>query len=1082
MENIYDLRIDNIGTESTNFLVGKIKFSSSSNSAITINSDNLMEGTSNSFYSDNKVSANLDVIKGIEAYDRGDHNTKGYVTVDYLENVLSTSGYITADYIDTTLSTSGLVYYDEYSESTSYILDILDNKQNKRKIEYVNTTSFLCESGVFYLVDGTQAPVSAYLPPSTNNNSEYYIKIHKNTHKTTVYTESTSWIIPTLSGYLHIVDSENGYDIVEDCRDMGVGTIITTDRDFSDGDGFEHNYTYYIHPPTENDVILLTLPAPKYYDSHKTIKATFTLCCNGAYTVIRKDGGLIGGDYQITNTTIDSSISIEEFDGNYKLASDSRIKTEPNLSFPYYRLNETSGIAGYYSLSLSKEDIRYNSTSSYELVTPSITTTLPTNYINYIADEDVLIGDIPESVVTFVVETRLTLEPGQNDPFVYAYYEMYRREQSGLEFLLSRSSSFIIASHNFSQYTTEMTIPSTTFGLTDRLVMKVYVGKTISGGNNPTLTTKIEGFNGAYFRREVPSSLVKHNDLSGRSVNNAHTISSITGLQEILDEKISLSDFADVQNDPSGFENLTDSVIYMNDATRGFYIEPFSTDFSFYYRGVKYTKSSTETITITDTEGLHYIYYYNNALTETTIFNEDLILKETLVAIVYWDVTNKKSKLFDERHGHLMPSIVHAYLHKYERARYDSGLQPSGFTIGNGNDNLHAQYTISSGKIADEDILLDISNMSLTGSDKTIYYISDNKIRWIDNNSVPVLTTGTGRAAYNNSSGLVEVTNNNYVLYHTIALNNGEIGIFVGQHEYATIGDARIGIKTEASELQYGLLDTLTPEFVIISSVIYQTSTNYTNSVKSRIVEIESGVYFIDWRTTKITGITGINVSDHNLLPNLQGGSIDEYYHLSQNLYNNLQNYSASTSFIYSEIERVESLISSESTSSIGNTYSIQFDLPEEITNTDIYFYSFVKQSTASTLIRSGSGTGIANPDSATPIVCPCDGTIVSATLILKGAGVQNGSVTYPVVYQSVLHKQTFTGSGTTYNMNFSISNAYTVGIYSVTDTNYKGSNDSLNIAVSRGDLLALRFVNGTGASLVGQMKNAFVSIIIQEN
>jgi hypothetical protein len=93
---------------------------------------------------------------------------------------------------------------------------------------------------------------------------------------------------------------------------------------------------------------------------------------------------------------------------------------------------------------------------------------------------------------------------------------------------------------------------------------------------------------------------------------------------------------------------------------------------------------------------------------------------------------------------------------------------------------------------------------------------------------------------------------------------------------------------------------------------------------------------------------------------------------------------------------------------------------------------------------------------------------------------VQNATVTYPVSYQTDLFRELFTSETKIGDIDFSISNSYTVGAFAVANTHFAGTT-SLNISVNAGDLLALKFINGTGASLVGQTRNAFITLVLEE-
>jgi hypothetical protein len=161
----------------------------------------------------------------------------------------------------------------------------------------------------------------------------------------------------------------------------------------------------------------------------------------------------------------------------------------------------------------------------------------------------------------------------------------------------------------------------------------------------------------------------------------------------------------------------------------------------------------------------------------------------------------------------------------------------------------------------------------------------------------------------------------------------------------------------------------------------------------------------------------------------------------------------------------------------------VEFTLTEDVNNTVQWFTTWRSHGgdTANTK-RSGSGAGIANSNTCSPYIVPFNANIYRAVLTLKGAGVQNGSVTYPVTYQTDLFSIGFSGNTNLGDIYFSIPSAATpVGTYSVGNTNLKGAGVNLDIDVSEGDLLGLQFTNGNGASVVGQTRNAFISLLLKE-
>jgi len=343
-----------------------------------------------------------------------------------------------------------------------------------------------------------------------------------------------------------------------------------------------------------------------------------------------------------------------------------------------------------------------------------------------------------------------------------------------------------------------------------------------------------------------------NNDLVDGEVYSASDVEEIeTGFNLVEDE------FAKKASIENGFVDRTDSTISFVDGTRTFTIEPVTTDFVFYSGGNKYTKTESEDIIIDDTEGLWFLYYDSSGvLQKTQSFNSDLIHDAALVSFVYWDATNNVSvTLAEERHGMIMDSMTHQYLHDTEGTRYASGLQPVDITSdGNGNNAIDAQIGVQSGIIWDEDIQISIAADNRP-TNIPILYRSGASGDWrkIAATDYIVTTTGTGRAAYNEWTGatwqLTEVTNSDFLIMHLYAISDINDGFFfiVGQDDYLTGPAAKEGALNELLNLELDGLPIV--EYKPIASFIIQTNDSYTNAVQSRVVDTDnSGTQYIDWR------------------------------------------------------------------------------------------------------------------------------------------------------------------------------------------------------------------------------------------
>lgn len=348
--------------------------------------------------------------------------------------------------------------------------------------------------------------------------------------------------------------------------------------------------------------------------------------------------------------------------------------------------------------------------------------------------------------------------------------------------------------------------------------------------------------------------------------------------------------------EPTGFVNRTSSTLTFSDSApaRTFTITPIGS-FSFYVKGKKFTKTVSESIQLSPTgpviSGDHYIYYDDNGVLQESTdpdFVKTIILEYAYVAVVYWNTdTNTHTYFGDERHGIVMDGATHGYLHTVFGARFLSGLALNFSTIpttvdGTGNSASDAQFPSDQGKIRDEDILHEIPVQAQI----PILYRQGSLWRKKAADAYPLIYQGTAgygaglKLPYNQFTGgawqLTEVQfPNKFVLVHYFGTNdidNPFIGI-QGIAEYNSIEDARINANMEISSLS-GLPFT---EFVPVGSVIFETSTSYTNDPKARIRSTDTGANYVDFRGTQLYTPAG-TATTHGLLSGL--GNDDHFQYL----------------------------------------------------------------------------------------------------------------------------------------------------------------------------------------------------------
>jgi hypothetical protein len=335
--------------------------------------------------------------------------------------------------------------------------------------------------------------------------------------------------------------------------------------------------------------------------------------------------------------------------------------------------------------------------------------------------------------------------------------------------------------------------------------------------------------------------------------------------------------------EPTGFVDRTSTTLSINSLAREFTISPVGASFDVYVKGNKYTKTA-ESIVLSNTSGNHYIYYNAaGVLSETSIFDPSIFENNALVSIIYWNTdTNFYSYFADERHGLVMDGATHGYLHTVFGARYLSGLALQGFTVdGDGDADISAKFQADSGKIRDEDILVELPltlNIPVLYREGTLW-------RKKSADPYPVIYNGSvagyssARLAYNQFTGgawqLTQVTDGDFVLCHVFATNDIETPFvaIAGINQYANIPEARAGAESEISSLS-GLPFA---EFVAVGTVIYQTDSAYNNTPKARVRSAAAGETYVDFRGEQLYTPSGVATS-HSLLSNLSSDDHLQYY------------------------------------------------------------------------------------------------------------------------------------------------------------------------------------------------------------
>ena len=136
----------------------------------------------------------------------------------------------------------------------------------------------------------------------------------------------------------------------------------------------------------------------------------------------------------------------------------------------------------------------------------------------------------------------------------------------------------------------------------------------------------------------------------------------------------------------TGFPNFTDTTLSFDNPSLTFTITPTGASFSYWIQGIEYVHTTAQSVAITDTEGVWYIYFDGDTLTASQIIWDIADADAAPVSIVYWDATN--NKIFspgEERHGFVDP-FLHELHHYTEGTKHRSGLDISGYTLNSDTD------------------------------------------------------------------------------------------------------------------------------------------------------------------------------------------------------------------------------------------------------------------------------------------------------------------------------------------------------------------------------------------------------------
>ncbi len=327
--------------------------------------------------------------------------------------------------------------------------------------------------------------------------------------------------------------------------------------------------------------------------------------------------------------------------------------------------------------------------------------------------------------------------------------------------------------------------------------------------------------------------------------------STVPGWEAVIaDTDGTLEAIGAITEEPHGFPNWIDSTISFNPGTLTFTLAPTGASFDYFYHGRRVTKTGAQNKVIPNTDGTWYLYYDGSDTLQASLVKWDFIL-HVPVAIIHWNTTTVEGELAEERHGIVMDSITHKYLHTTVGTRYRSGLVISGYTLDTATDAA-VTFGLTNGIIVDEDIEFNITHAAVPSNPFEqflndpakipVWYRAGANGYWQKDapTDFAFKNTAAGRVNYNQYTGgawqQTETTNGRLCAVWLFGTNNvlNPIISIQGQREDTTLALARSNNTLEALDL--GTLPF--EEMKVLYRIIIATSNGFGGTRKAEIKDV----------------------------------------------------------------------------------------------------------------------------------------------------------------------------------------------------------------------------------------------------
>jgi len=331
-----------------------------------------------------------------------------------------------------------------------------------------------------------------------------------------------------------------------------------------------------------------------------------------------------------------------------------------------------------------------------------------------------------------------------------------------------------------------------------------------------------------------------------------------------------------------GFRDRSETTLDYNDTTYTFTLQDAGGGWGYYRQGKLVEISGNKQVVLGSppADGQYYIYIDANDGTLTSSTSDWTLTDDKVpVATVEWrSGATPKYWIADERHSVGMDRAVHYYFHAVEGAKLISAPTLTGYTVSL-DTNAAVTFAISASTLLDQDYLHNISSVGDgNGTSPTNYVVwyrtASDAWTWTYSN-VPYKYTPASYIEYDNAGTMTTgQASKYYTTYLLVTGLEGDAGYVVvpGRGEYGSLAEAR------AESIQNFTWENFEiNESVIAYRLIWYTGNSYGSDGRTRLAEAPEVI-----NLSAVTNSSSGAGVDHNTLTNLQGGTVSEYYHLTQ--------------------------------------------------------------------------------------------------------------------------------------------------------------------------------------------------------